>query len=65
MGEKATKDANKQVVEVILSEKGKRKCKQTSHLEETRAKIGKYTAINGAAAARRHEHRWEIYLSAL
>ena len=47
MGKKASEEATKQVIEVILSEKGERKRKQTLHSEETRTKIGcEHAAIN-------------------
>ena len=52
VGEKATEEANKRVTEALRHEKGKRKRKATAHSEETRAKIGKFAAVNGAASAR-------------
>ena len=40
------------MTEVLCHEKGKRKRKATVHSEETRAKIGKFAAVNGVASAR-------------
>ena len=51
VGEKATEEANKRVTEALHQEKGKRKRKATAHSKETRAKIGKFAAVNGAAPA--------------
>ena len=52
VGEKAMEEANKRVTEALRHEKGKCKRKATAHSEETRAKIGKFAAVNGAASAK-------------
>ena len=62
VGEKATEEANKRVTEALRHEKGKRKRKAMAHSEETRAKIGKFAAVNGAASARRYFKMVMIHL---
>ena len=54
VGKKAMEEANKRVTEVLRHKKGKRKRKATAHSKETRAKIDKFAAVNGAASARRY-----------
>ena len=52
VGEKSTEETNKRVTEALRHEKGKRKRKGTAHLEETKAKIGKFAAVNGKSSDR-------------
>ena len=49
-----TEEANKRVSAALDSSIAGKKRKPERHSEETRAKIGKYAAQNGVAAARRH-----------
>ena len=51
VGGKATEEVNIRVAEILLCEEGKHRCKPTMHSEETRAKLGKYIAINGLTLA--------------
>ena len=57
IGRRETEDANKHIEMILGSSTHNvttRKRKATSYSAETRAKIGKYAAINGTAAARKH-----------
>ena len=54
IGQRETEEANKRVSAVLETSIAGKKCKPEKHSEETRAKIEKYAALNGAAAARRH-----------
>ena len=54
IGRRETEEANKRVSAVLETSIAGKKRKPEKHSEETRAKIGKYAAENGAAAARRH-----------
>ena len=57
IGQKETKSTNRRLETLFCDSShagtsGKRKA--AKHLEETTAKVGKYAAVNGVAAARRH-----------
>ena len=54
IGQRETEEANERVTAVLETSIAGKKRKPEKQSEETRAKIGKYAAQNGAAAARRH-----------